>query len=203
MVICLTIAIEGMDGVGKTTIGKMIAKKYNFDFISKPIKNVLGLEEGNVFNNICSNIYDLDNEILRACFFGLGNIYVSSNTNENIVIDRHLVSNYFWNGTEKSNCVFNMIINCIGIPDLTILLYASPETRMKRIAKRNLNDRDLFDLEKRVDGYDKMISFLHDFNIPYLFINTENKNIDEIVDEISIEIEKYKPKYLKKEYKKC
>ena len=38
-------------------------------------------------------------------------------------------------------------------------------------------------LKKKVDGYDKMLSFLDEFEIPYTLINTDNKNIDEVFEE--------------------
>ena len=37
----LVIAIEGMDGVGKTTIAKRVAEDYNFKYIEKPLAYIL------------------------------------------------------------------------------------------------------------------------------------------------------------------
>ncbi len=72
----------------------------------------------------------------------------------------------------------------ISVPDLTIVLYASVETRMKRIRDRDSKDFDLVDPEKKVDGYDKMLAFLNEFEIPYVLINTENKSIEEVFEEV-------------------
>lgn len=33
----MLIAVEGMDGVGKTEVSKYICEKYNFTFIEKPL----------------------------------------------------------------------------------------------------------------------------------------------------------------------
>ena len=113
--------------------------------------------------------------------------------NENVVIDRHLVSNYYWNGNEESNPIFEAIIKTSGVPDLTILLYATPQTRMDRLRKRNKDDPDIDDIEKQDDGYDKMVYFLEMFNIPHVIINTENKSLDEVKKIVDEEILKIKP----------
>lgn len=185
----LVIAIEGMDGVGKTTIAKMLAEDYSFKYIEKPLSYIFDTKilSGNInLREISKNIYNFNDEILKAWFFGLGNLYtILKYEGENLIIDRHFVSNYFWNGNERSNRVFQVMIDLIGKPDLTVILYASPKTRMKRIYARNKNDYDLTDQEKQVDGYDKMIAFVNDFQLPYVIVNTENKSMDEVYQEVT------------------
>ena len=185
----LVIAIEGMDGVGKTTIAKMLAEDYSFKYIEKPLSYIFDTKilSGNInLREISKNIYNFNDEILKAWFFGLGNLYtILKYEGEDLMIDRHFVSNYFWNGNERSNRVFQVMIDLIGKPDLTVILYASPKTRMKRIYARNKNDYDLTDQEKQVDGYDKMIAFVNDFQLPYVIVNTENKSMDEVYQEVT------------------
>lgn len=185
----LVIAIEGMDGVGKTTIAKMLAEDYSFKYIEKPLSYIFDTKilSGNInLREISKNIYNFNDEILKAWFFGLGNLYtILKYEGEDLIIDRHFVSNYFWNGNERSNRVFQVMIDLIGKPDLTVILYASPKTRMKRIYARNKNDYDLTDQEKQVDGYDKMIAFVNDFQLPYVIVNTENKSMDEVYQEVT------------------
>ena len=178
-----------MDGVGKTTIAKMLAEDYSFKYIEKPLSYIFDTKilSGNInLREISKNIYNFNDEILKAWFFGLGNLYtILKYEGEDLIIDRHFVSNYFWNGNERSNRVFQVMIDLIGKPDLTVILYASPKTRMKRIYARNKNDYDLTDQEKQVDGYDKMIAFVNDFQIPYVIVNTENKSMDEVYQEVT------------------
>lgn len=184
----LVIAIEGMDGVGKTTIAKRVAEDYNFKYIEKPLTCILDtklLSGKKILDEISKNIYNFDDEILKAWFFGLGNLYtILKYKDENLIIDRHFISNYFWNGTEKSNRIFQIMIDLIGKPDLSIILYASPKTRLKRIYARNKDDYDLSDKEKHIEGYDKMLTFVNEFQIPYVVINTENKDINEVYQEV-------------------
>lgn len=126
-------------------------------------------------------MYTINDPVIKSWMIGLGNIYSCRYfKNSNIILDRHLVSNYFWNGFPESDIVFKSIIELIGFPDLTILLHASLNTRKERLALRDKNDRDNFDSEILVDGYDKMRGFLANFHIPYIEIDTENKNIDEV-----------------------
>ena len=122
---------------------------------------------------------------MKAWVIGLGNIYSCRNfKNQNLILDRHLVSNYFWNGTKESKIIFKTIIDIIGKPDMTILLFANPETRVKRMKLRNPNDNDIMDPEKMVLGYDKMKVFLDEFKISYIPINTENENENKVYEKV-------------------
>lgn len=188
----MKIAIEGMDGVGKTTIAKRFAKENGFIYLDKPLNELFG-SANNMLSELYNKIYDFDDESIKAWFFGLGNIYsFLKYNNDDLIVDRHFVSNYFWNGTKKTDCVFKSMIDLIGVPDITILLYASVETRLKRLYKRNPNDYDLSDKEKHVLGYDKMIKFLDDFKIPYVVIDTEGKNEEEVYNEVNNVILNYR-----------
>lgn len=193
----MKLAIEGMDGVGKTTIAKKIALDNGLIYIDKPLHYFFedSAEEGyRDLMQLANRIYDIKDPVIRSWFFGLGNLFCFRNfQHENFIVDRHFVSNYFWNGDEESDKVFESMINIIGVPDLTILLYARPEIRMERLQKRNPNDKDINDPEKQVDGYDKMLEFLQQFQMPYIVVNTENKTIDDIVSEVNNVISQLHP----------
>ena len=195
-----------MDGVGKSTIAKKIAKSLGYIYLDKPLKELFQTEKTNgeeLLSIISNKIYDFDTEIIKAWFFGMGNIYsFLKYKNEDLVIDRHFASNYFWNGTSETNCIFKNMIDLIGVPDLTIVLYASVKTRIERIYSRNPKDYDLQDQEKHVDGYDKMLNFFNQFNVPYIFVNTENKTEEEIYIEVLNLIKEYNKKPYGKVLKK-
>ena len=186
----MQIAVEGMDGVGKTSVAHYISEKYGFQFIEKPLQYFYndGVEKKyNDLMKVANRMYDVKDSFMRAWFFSLGNIYCSRILkDQNIVIDRHLVSNYYWNGDEVSDVVFKCIVDFCGKPDLTILLYATTQKRMERLEKRNINDPDLLDPEKKDDGYAKMVGFLNKFQLPYIIIDTNNKSLDEVKNEIDI-----------------
>lgn len=194
----MMIAVEGMDGVGKTEISKHICDNHGFTFIEKPLHYFYndGAEQKYAdLMKVANRMYDIDDNVLKSWYIALGNIYVARMfKDEDIVIDRHLVSNYYWNGSIDSDPVFRALIETSGTPDLTILLYATSKTRMERIAKRDKNDPDLDDPEKKDDGYNKMISFLEKFNLPYLVIDTENITLDEVKGIVDEEIKRLKVK---------
>lgn len=178
----MVIAIEGMDGVGKTMVSMHVHEKYGFEYISKPLNNFYGSHsDDKEMMDAARKIYEVESSALRSWYIGLGNIYaIKMNSDRNIVIDRHFVSNYYWNGDANSDPVFRALIETCGKPDLTIILYASVQERMNRIRKRNNSDPDLFDPEKYDDGLNKMLDFVEKFDIPYVLINTENKSLDEV-----------------------
>lgn len=193
----MMIAVEGMDGVGKTEISKHICQQHGFTFVEKPLHYFYNDGADKKYADlmqVANRMYDIDDDVLMSWYIALGNIYVARMfQNENIVIDRHLVSNYYWNGSIDSDPVFRALIETSGTPDLTILLYATPKTRMERLRKRDKYDPDLNDPEKKDDGYNKMVYFLEKYNLPYIVIDTENKSLDDVKQIVDDEILKLKP----------
>ena len=141
-----------------------------------------GTNEYSYIDNQENIIYNSDNNILRAWLTGLGNLY-SLMKEGNYILDRNYLSNFVWAGDEETEKIFQTMIDLVGVPDITVVLYASIETRMRRIANRDKTDRDLTDVDAIKFGYDKMSYFVKKFNIPYVAINTENKSIEEVIYE--------------------
>ncbi|OLS22509.1 MAG: Thymidylate kinase [Candidatus Heimdallarchaeota archaeon LC_3] len=181
------IAIEGMDGVGKTTVAGLLAKKLDFSLVEKPLHFLLD-EEGSFTNYIKIRDYinlQINNDALRAWFYGLGNIFLYHKfKNENIITDRHLVSNYYWCGTEETETIFQNIINIIGRPDFTILLFASKEVGQKRIINRDPNDSDVEKTELYAESKTKMEDFLNKFDMEFVSIDTSFLSPEDVTQEI-------------------
>lgn len=194
----MMIAVEGMDGVGKTEISKYICEQYGFTFIEKPLHYFYndGAEKDYAdLMTVANRMYDINDNMIKSWFFSLGNLYVARMyQNENVVIDRHLVSNYYWNGDLESEPIFDALIETSGVPDLTIILYATPKTRIERLRKRDSEDPDLSDPDKMDDGYAKMMYFADKFKLPYIVINTENKSLEEVKQVVDVEIANLKGK---------
>lgn len=186
----MKIVIDGMDGVGKSTLAKLIAKKYNYTYMEQPLLKLFGVNlqdenQRNMFEQILNIIFNKEDIRLKAWLTGLGNIYsLINNDNENVVIDRNIISNYYWNGNEETESIFDEILQLTGFPDMTIILYASTKTRLKRIRHRDKDDKDLIDIDVLKDGYEKMSKFVRKRNIPYIAINTEGKSAEEVLAEI-------------------
>lgn len=170
----MIVAIEGMDGVGKTTIAKVIEKDLDFTYVKEPLKDLFEVDNEYILN-ISKKIFNTANDRLIAWYLALGDIYALTNfRNKNVVLDRHILLNYFWNGNNDTEQIFKTQIEMFGKPDLTILLSASIETRRKRILERNANDPDLNKSNMWVYGYDKMIYFLEKYNYNYVIVDTDN-----------------------------
>lgn len=197
----MRIAIEGMDGVGKTIISKMLADKLDYQYIDKPFKflfSKLNLSEADI-KTLEWKLYETYDEALITLFYGMGLLYgTRCNSNKDIVYDRHFVSNYYWHGNEETDSLHAELINLCGKPDLTVLLTASVSTRIKRIYERNNQDLDLSNSAMYDDGTSKMLEFLQNNKFNYIVVDTEKLLPDEIVDIIMEYVKKNKLKQLVK-----
>lgn len=175
----MIVAVEGMDGVGKTTVAKYIKEKYKFKYIKEPLSDLFNLSKEELLS-ISEEVFKSQDERIIAWYLALGDAFaLSKYKHDNIIMDRHVLLNYFWNGTEKSEEIFSLEQKMFGKPALTILLYASPQVRRKRIKTRNPNDPDLDKENMWVDGYDKMTKYLKKYNYNYILVDTNDLTIQE------------------------
>lgn len=179
------IAIEGMDGVGKTTVAKKLSEILGFKIIEKPLHYLFD-DNGEITNYVKFRDYinmQVDNDALRAWFYGLGNIFLYHRfKDENIITDRHFVSNYYWCGEEDTECIFQCMIDLIGKPDFTFLLYASEEEGAMRIKMRDFNDPDIKKVELYPNARKKMEFFLQKYDMEYIAINTTQLSVESVVE---------------------
>lgn len=188
----MKVAIEGMDGTGKSTISKVVANILEYHYIEKPLKDIFNISSDE-FDNLCNKIYSLNDENIKALFFGLGNLIALKK--DNIIIDKHILGTYFWNKTDSNENIFNLLVELGVVPDLTIILYASQESRIRHLKSRNKNDKDLLDEKKLSFGYDKMLDFSIKYNIPYIIINSDNyDDLKELIKYIVEIIKSYENK---------
>jgi len=181
------IAIEGLDGVGKTSTAKLLAEKLGYEFVEKPMS--FFTDHGNGHTNYLELTDWLNSKApntLKACFYGCGNILVGMKAKEsNIITDRHLASNYYWNSDEVNEEIFTHIIKEAGLPDLTVILYAPEEVRKQRIIDRNPEDKDINRLSMMPqDAYDKIKHLVEKHNMPYIFLDNSKLDKEQTVDTI-------------------
>lgn len=196
----MIITIDGLDGAGKSTLAKGLAKELNFEYVDKPLYELFSVKGDD--NYLYDQIYHLQDLIynktnsntLKSWFTGMSLLYIKECMQEkNIIIDRGLLSAYAFNGDNRSLPVFDLLINLGVWFDLSILVTVSNEERLRRIKARNINDPDL-SLNKILElRYDSIKSFLllHP-ELPTLIIDTDNKSPNEILTIAMNGIEKRK-----------
>ena len=185
------IAIEGMDGVGKTTASKLLAKRLGYKFIDKNLRELFD-DKGSYDNyiRIRDKVNASPDRLFTAWFYALGNIYLhTAHEKENIVTDRYLLSNYAWSGTENNDEVYDLLIKKLGFPDLTVILYADEHAILSRLRHRDELDSDIKKVTLAKEKYEKMIYFCEKYKMPYMVIDTSNLSPEDVVEVIMKRIE--------------
>lgn len=185
------IAIEGMDGVGKTTASKLLAERLGYKFIDKNLRELF--DDGNSYDNyirIRDKVNASPDRLFTAWFYALGNIYLhTAHEKENIVTDRYFLSNYAWSGTENNDEVYDLLVKKLGFPDLTVILYADEHAILSRLRHRNELDSDIKKVILAKEKYEKMIYFCEKYKMPYMVIDTSNLSPEDVVEVIMKRIE--------------
>lgn len=185
------IAIEGMDGVGKTTASKLLAKRLGYKFIDKNLRELF--DDGDSYDNyirIRDKVNASPDRLFTAWFYALGNIYLhTAHEKENIVTDRYFLSNYAWSGTENNDEVYDLLVKKLGFPYLTVILYADEHAILSRLRHRDELDSDIKKVTLAKEKYEKMIYFCEKYKMPYMVIDTSNLSPEEVVEVIMKRIE--------------
>lgn len=175
----MLISVEGLDGVGKSTITNYLSSSLNMPIAEKPIKKLLYLDDEQS-KRITEKIYSCYSSNIQAMYYLMGYLTVLEDSKKyDILMDRGFLSTYYFSYNKETSALFDMFVMNYGVPDLTIVLYASVEERIKRIKNRNTSDDDLKKKRLYVDGYDKYFEALKKYNMPYLLINNESLSLEE------------------------
>lgn len=127
------ITIEGVDGVGKTTVSKLLTEEMNATYYKSP---------GDVFLNFKTKVESPLNIFGRYSFYRLAVQSDSEKIKKNlesctVVSDRYIASTFVYHSVMDPD--IKKIHNEIGIlkPDFSFLLVASSKVRDQRILSRN------------------------------------------------------------------
>ena len=176
----MKIAIEGMDGVGKTTISEKLAKKMGYVHYEQKMIDHLEMDK-DFYNKFVKYVRKNSNKKMSALFFTL-RLMIDNSDNINSIVERSIVSMVYFEKDNIDEKLLDTIMDLGVIPDLTFILYAPVDKRIERIKKRNPDDPDLKSEEAMQDGYDAMLDFVHNYDIPYVGIDTTNYSEDIIVE---------------------
>jgi len=179
------IAIEGLDGVGKTQTAKLTARELDFEFIEKPLHYLTDTEGMDNYLRIMNTINTQMGPDFTALYYGLGNLYLNTlSAGKNIVTDRYLCSTYFWNCTERNESFFDYLVSICRAPELTVILYADAPVRRQRIMGRDPNDKDLKNKVLPNEQYEKMVGFVQKYGMNYVLLDTSEMTLDAVVKKI-------------------
>lgn len=186
----MVIAIEGVDGTGKTSVAKELANKLNFKYVEKPFSNVFQQDKMPKYLEIKDGLNKQKNKNLLAWFYGLNILFCKDYfKSENIVCDRFLVSNFSWILDETNEIIFETMLKLTALPELTVLLTASQDVLNRRIEERDNLDKDLCKLQYANSAYQRSKYLLKKHKIPYIEINVDNTSISQVVEAISKEVD--------------
>lgn len=185
------IAIEGMDGVGKTTASKLLAERLGYKFVDKNLRELF--DDGDSYDNyirIRDKVNASPDRLFTAWFYALGNVYLhTAHEQEKIVTDRYFLSNYAWSGTENNDEVYDLLVKKLGFPDLTVILYADEHAILSRLRHRDELDSDIKKVTLAKEKYEKMIYFCEKYKMSYMVIDTSNLSPEDVVEVIMKRIE--------------
>ncbi len=193
------IAIEGVIGVGKTTLATKLAKFYKAELVLEPVEDNPFLEK--FYENI--DAYAFQTQI----FFLFARYKKMQNLKQNRLFFEKVISDFIFekdkifarmNLDENELLLYDHIINFIEQdithPDVVVYLQASPEVIMERIKKRgrsfeeNISMEYIEELSRNYNNF-----FMHYRNAPVLIVNVDDVDLSvqsSPVDQIIQEIEK-------------
>ena len=184
------IAIEGMDAVGKTTIAKGLAGKLGMKYYSKSLHAMR--DSSGVYDSFITVKQLSFGQAPESSFGFRGSFLLGRVQGEDIVSDRFLTSNFWAHTHGKHFDELRYLIELAGEPDLTVILYARPDIVKDRMVKRNPHDKDLDKLPYFEEAYQCMHWFAERLGLAYLWFDTSDLTILQVIDELSTYITKYR-----------
>lgn len=132
------VVLEGIDGVGKSTVTKLVAEKLNFIAYATPPKGYMERRMEIDLNGSPEQKFN---------FFRAGVVVAAEEIKgflaegRSVICDRYWMTTYVYHrviGVTVTEEMFSELLQ----PDLTILLRASPEHQLQRLIERGMSIND-------------------------------------------------------------
>lgn len=143
------VAIDGLDGVGKTTLTKNIARYYGGIATDTP-----GVALRPVLNSVLAG---LGNHQTARCLFYAASVLVAghnaralADTGQFVIMDRYWLSTIAYARARGVSVDLSALESTIPVPDLTVLLTCDEAERRRRLANRLINtaeDLETYDIK--------------------------------------------------------
>lgn len=174
------IAIEGMDGVGKTSAAKLLAKRMKMQYYAKTFHAMR--DASGQYDNFIT-LSDYSEQLCNPYNFGIRGAFLYCKFKGiDVVSDRYFVSN-FWAHTHGEHYdELKEIISLLGEPDITFLLYGEQEVIRQRMVSRDPHDKDIVKIDYIPQAYSVMKNFLARTGLKNVVINTSRLSLEEVVD---------------------
>ncbi|ACX72871.1 thymidylate kinase [Methanocaldococcus vulcanius M7] len=173
------IVFEGIDGSGKTTISKKLAKSINAFWTYEPSNSVVG----ELIRKILSGNVKVDDKTL-ALLFSADRIEHNKKIKEelryrDVVCDRYLYSSIAYQSVAGVDEDFIRSINRYALkPDLVFLLICDIETALKRINTKDIFEKKEF-LEKVQEKYLDLAK-----KEGFVIIDTTDRTVEDVYSEV-------------------
>lgn len=176
----MIISIEGVDGVGKTSISKKLAEILKYKYIDKPLKHYLN---DDIYFLVKNTIKSFNDRYLIALFYILNfSVGLKEGNEKNVILDRGVLSNLVWIADDNIIKIVKTFLDNFIKPDLTFILTLNENELEKRLKTRSINDKDLFKCKYFSKMQIKLISIANLLELNYFIINRNKLNIEQTVN---------------------
>jgi thymidylate kinase len=182
------IAIEGLDGSGKTSVCHSLARLLGCNVVEKPLRWLLlepsGEDLGSYYE-VVNRVNALEDPACRQWFYGLGWLLLHRRYPESLVIvDRYVISSLSYNDGVNFDSICTQLISITGVPFFTILLDVSAQERRRRIALRCADEVIPQEDSTEATRVEKMKAFLLLNGWPHLVVPTDGLSPDKVAAKI-------------------
>ena len=171
------VVIEGVDGVGKTTLAKKIEREFGYRYIY-PVPDP--------FKSIRQQVEELGDVEVRFWYYLASNMALQQVLQHMLTEDKKVVLDRYIYSTMASHQAMGATVDCVDlqkvpyvVPDLAILLTCSPEVRNERILSRGIEKKEYVQREGPI--LDETEHLIKRYNL--LEINTTNLTEEQVFAE--------------------